>query len=296
MKLNRRAFLLASTAGLIGATGLVRADKSQKDQLEHFTLPKRPLGQTGLRPSLLGIGTGTMGFGGSSDQTRLGQRNLVSLLEYAYDRGVTYFDLADAYGSHDSMSHALQAGGGSIPREDVFLLTKSHARTAESMRRDLDRFRRELGTDVLDVVLLHCKFSGDWPQKHAGAMEALSEAKSRGIVRAHGVSCHSIQALKTAAREPWVDVDLARLNPWGRHMDSDVVTVKEVLSSMRARKKGVIGMKILAQGEARSAADVEKGIRYALDSRLLDAFTVGVRSRSELDEILGVLARQTEKN
>ncbi|MEQ8820798.1 MAG: aldo/keto reductase [Sumerlaeia bacterium] len=293
MTISRRRFLSTLGCLLVGGTALRTAD-AQAPDLDSYRLPERTLGATGLRCSLLGIGTGTNGWGGRSAQTELGRRELVSLLEYAHDRGVTFFDLADQYGSHGHMRAALTSGGGTIPREKVFILTKTHARTAAEMRADLDRFRKEIGTDRLDVVLLHCEVSADWNVSHRGAMDVLSEAKANGIVGAHGVSCHSLGALRTAAREPWVEVDLARLNPWERQMDGDLETVKSVLGEFRERGAGVIGMKILAAGAIRGAADVEEGIRHAIECGLLDCLTVGMRSRAELDQLLRVVASVQE--
>ena len=74
----------------------------------------------------------------------------------------------------------------------------------------LDRFRKEIGTDYLDIVLLHAQTAPNWPEQRAGAMEVLAEAREKGIVRTHGTSCHTLDALKTAAAHPWVQVDLAR--------------------------------------------------------------------------------------
>lgn len=296
---NHRRNFLKAAGGLFAAAGIgvsqLRGEQKETAgetaiSAKDYRPPLKELGATGLSCSLLGVGTGTNGWGGRSNQTELGRKQLVSLLEYCAGRGVTYFDLADQYGSHEYMRAALKEGGGSIEREKAFILTKTHARDADGMRRDLDRFRKEIGTDVLDVVLLHCKFSADWPETHAGAMEALSEAKEKGIVRAHGVSCHSLQALRAAAKEPWVEVDLARLNPWGANMDSDVETVKGVLRSMRREKKGIIGMKILAAGRVQSVNDVKQGVHHAVTCGLMDTFTIGVSSRDELDELLKLLS------
>ena len=152
------------------------------------------------------------------------------------------------------------------------------------MRADLDRFRKELGTDMIDILLLHCMTAGDWNTKRRGAMDVLSEAREKGIVRAHGVSCHSLDALKTAAAEPWVDVDFARINPADVNMDADHETVKGVLEDMKRKDKGVIGMKILGEGKLRDRAD--EMLAYALKLRCVDCFVIGVESREELEDLI----------
>ncbi len=117
------------------------------------------LGHTGLHVSRLAFGTGTHGWGGHSRQTRLGLAELARLLRLAHDLGVTFWDVADGYGSHRHVREALRG----LPREEVVVTTKTAARSAADAERAVERYRREMGTDYLDVVLLHCMTSRDWP-------------------------------------------------------------------------------------------------------------------------------------
>jgi predicted aldo/keto reductase-like oxidoreductase len=156
------------------------------------------------------------------------------------------------------------------------------------MNADLERFRRELGTDHLDIVLMHCVTEGDWTTRYRGAMDALSEAKQKGIIRAHGCSCHTIEALRAAAKSSWVEVDLARINPIGSHMDAEPETVVSVLREMRAAGKGVVGMKILGQGDLRNRQN--EALNYALGLGILDAFTIGAESINEQNDLMKRIA------
>jgi len=231
--------------------------------------------------SRLAMGTGTSGVGGSSNQTRkLGLRGLADLLRAAYDQGVTFWDAADQYGTHPHLKEALKG----VPREKVVILTKTHASTEKEMRADLDRFRRELGTDYIDIVLLHSMTDAQWNVVKRGAMNVLAEARERKLIRTHGVSCHTLGALKTAAQEPWVQVDLARLNPAQVAMDADPQTVISVLREMKAAGKGIIGMKILGAGRLR--ARIDESLQFALASGVLDCFTIGSESRAEFEDLL----------
>jgi 1-deoxyxylulose-5-phosphate synthase len=238
------------------------------------------IGHTGIQTSRLAMGTGTVGFGHHSNQTALGVDGLSHLLQNGYDNGLRFFDVADSYGSHPHAADALKH----VDRTKVTILTKSWARSGPEMRADLDRFRRELGTDHLDIVLMHCVTEGDWTIRYRSAMDALSEAKEKGIIRAHGCSCHSIDALRAAAKSPWVEVDLVRMNPIGSHMDADPKTVSSVIREMRSAGKGIVGMKILGQGDLRSKQD--EAIRYALGLGTLDAFTIGAESISEQMDLI----------
>jgi 1-deoxyxylulose-5-phosphate synthase len=175
-----------------------------------------------------------------------------------------------------------------VQRDKVTVLTKSWARDPAMMRADLDRFRRELGVDYIDVCLMHCLTEGDWTERFKGVMDVLSEAKQKGIIRAHGCSCHSIEALRAAAKSPWVEVDLARINPIGSHMDADPATVLSVLKEMKAAGKAVVGMKILGQGDLSKRQD--EAIKYALSLGVLDAFTIGAESKQEQEDLIRRIA------
>jgi 1-deoxyxylulose-5-phosphate synthase len=242
------------------------------------------LGHTGIQTSRLAMGTGTVGVGHHSHQTALGIDGLARLLLNGYDNGLRFFDAADSYGSHPHVAEALKH----VDRTKVTVLTKSWARTAPEMRADLDRFRKELGTDHLDIVLMHCLTEADWTTRFEPVMDALSEAKQKGVIRAHGCSCHSIEALRAAAKSPWVDVDLARVNPVGAFMDAEPDTVVSVLREMKANGKAVVGMKILGQGNLRNRQD--EALRSALGLGLLDAFTIGAESIAEQNDLMKRIA------
>jgi aryl-alcohol dehydrogenase-like predicted oxidoreductase len=238
------------------------------------------LGNTSITTSRLAMGTGTVGVGHHSHQSDLGVAGLSALLLNGYEQGLRFFDAADSYGSHPHVAEALKH----VPRDKVTVLTKTWSRDAASARADLDRFRKELGTDYLDVCLMHCVTEGDWTERYRGVMDVFSEAKQKGIIRSHGCSCHSIEALRAAAKSPWVEIDLVRINPIGSHMDADPETVVSVLREMRASGKAIVGMKILGQGDLSGRQD--EAIKYALSLGLLDAFTIGAESKKQQDDLI----------
>src|SRR5215469_11600449 len=242
------------------------------------------LGNTGIQTSRLAMGTGTYGSGHRSNQTALGIDGLRRLLLNGYDNGLRFFDAADSYGSHPHVAEALKH----VDRGKVTVLTKSWARDAAGMRADLDRFRRELNLDHIDILLMHCLADADWTTKYRGAMDVLEQAKQKGIIRAHGCSCHSIEALPAAAKSPWVEVDLVRINPIGAEMDARLETVVGVIREMRAAGKGIVGMKILGQGALRNRQD--EALKFALGLGLLDAFTIGAESIAEQKDLIARIA------
>lgn len=287
--MKRREFIATTAAGVgaawlgsewFGLRGLARVHAMPPLAQKFSASDTIVLGNTGIHTSRLAMGTGTVGVGHHSHQTALGIKGLSDLLRNGYDHGLRFFDSADSYGSHPHVAEALRH----VPRDKVTLLSKSWSRDAAGMRADLERFRKELNTDYIDILLMHCLTEGDWTTQYRGAMDVLSEAKEKGIIRAHGCSCHSIEALRAAAASPWVEVDLARMNPIGSHMDADPDTVLAVLKQMKASGKAVIGMKILGQGDLNKRQD--EALKYALGIGVLDAFTIGAESRTEQEDLI----------
>src|SRR6201987_1635903 len=235
--MRRREFLVrtATAAGVswLSSQSILRALADQTLGQKFSASDTVTLGSTGIKTSRLAMGTGTVGSGHHSHQTALGIEGLSDLLRNGYDHGLRFFDSADSYGSHPHVAEALKH----VPRDKVTVLTKSWARDPAGMRADLDRFRKELGTHYIDIFLMHCLTEADWTERYKGVMDVLSEAKQKSIIRAHGCSGHSIEALRAAAKSPWVEVDLVRINPIGSHMDADPKIVVDVLREMRAAGK-----------------------------------------------------------
>ena len=241
------------------------------------------LGHTGLRVSELGIGTGTTGWDGRSNQTDMGFEPLVRLLRYAYEQGITFWDTADMYGSHAHVAAAMKG----IDRASVVIGTKTVARSRLEAEQAVRRFLRELETDVLDIVLLHGVTEGDWPERCAGAMEVLGRERKRGVVRAVGVSVHSLEALRAAAVSPWVEVVQVRLNYDGMLMDGAHEEVLPLLKRIHASGKGIYAMKVLGRGAL--GAEARRALRYVLDRPEVDAAVVGMMNEDEVRKNVGCL-------
>ncbi len=239
------------------------------------------LGKSGIATSRLCFGTGTNGWGGRSNQTDLGLENLIDLLVYAHDKGVSFWDSADQYGSHPHVGRATKVVG----RENVTITSKTSSRDYEGVTADFDRFLVGLDTDCVDIVLLHCLVKDDWPKKFRGAMDALSDAKQAGKIRSHGVSCHDYGAFVEASRTDWVEVVLARINYEGYNMDGTPDEIIQVLEDMDAMNIGVYGMKVVGAGKLNH--NVRNAIQYVLDLPAIDSITVGMTSKQQVDKNVG---------
>ena len=289
-QITRRQFI-RSTAVFAGGvllssySGVALAAQAKRTAVDQVTL-----GKTGLKLSRLGIGTGSVG---GSIQRALGGEGFNRLLRYAYDQGITYIDTAQNYRTHMMVGEAIKG----LPREKLFIQSKMPG-VPEKPLEVLDQYRKELGVDYIDSLLCHCAVTKDWEQERKRLMDAFEEAKGKKIIRAHGVSCHSLPALTKAAQLDWVDVHLVRVNPQGAHMDtpaetwdaasgeSHVSPVLEQLSVMRKNRHGIIGMKIIGNGDFTNAEDREKSIRFAMQPGLVDAVVIGFKSTAEIDEAI----------
>jgi len=284
--LNRRDFLASSAAAaaLAAAGGSSRAAGAlAKNALPAGPQARVTLGKTGIETSLIGMGSGTVGGGQSSNQTKLGVKGFTKVVRHALDHGVTLFDVADQYGSHVYLREALKG----VPRDRYQIQTKTHATDAVTARDHLQRYCLELGVEYIDVLLLHCMTKSGWDHEHTGAMEALMKAKEEGLIRAHGTSCHGMDPLKTSAQLPFVEVDLARINPEGLIMDDKKPDeVASVLEEMHNAGKGVIGMKILGEGKINEPGRIDASLRYVLGLGTVDAFIIGFQSTDQVDDIL----------
>jgi aryl-alcohol dehydrogenase-like predicted oxidoreductase len=292
MRIQRREFVKRSALGLGGIlAGVPLANPAESKPAFFDPYETVGLGQTKLKLSRFCLGTGMNGNNRQSNHTRMGKQKLEALLQGGYDRGIRVFDLADLYGTHPYLLPALKA----IPRDKYAIITKVwlHAGGLPEAERPgaeaaVNRFLKEIGTDYLDLVLLHCMSSPKWPAEQRQHMDGLARLKDKGVIRAHGVSCHSIAALEAAAAEPWVDSVHARINPYGMSMDDKPEKVVPVLKKLHAAGKGVVGMKIIGEGKLRNDAEKrDESARFVLGLGCVDVLNIGFEKVEEIDDFAG---------
>jgi aryl-alcohol dehydrogenase-like predicted oxidoreductase len=284
-KIGRREFL--ETAGLLLAGQVGRAATVQPDPTGLVPLGKH------LKVCRIGSGTGMTGGKRQSNQTRLGREKFESLIRYCYDQNVRLFDTADLYGTHSYLGRVL----GEKPRDSYWLVSKLwvHPRSLpESERPDADvcvkRFLKELQTDHLDLLQIHCVSSPKWPQELRRQMDIMAKLKEQGVIRAHGVSVHGFEALKVAAEEPWVDVIHARVNPYNHATDTKIEKVVPVLQKAHANGKGIIGMKLIGEGTF-NPEKREKSLRFVMGLGCVDVLIVGFEKPDHVDEFKSRVGR-----
>jgi aryl-alcohol dehydrogenase-like predicted oxidoreductase len=249
------------------------------------------LGSSGLKTSLLGMGTGVNGYNRSSFLTRQDRNKSIAVIRHAYDRGVRLYDCADTYGTHALLREALPA----MDRKDLTLVSKMWIRESKMEVIDTDhmdaavlveRFRKEMKTDYIDLVQLHCMVDVGWTEEFRRQMDVLSELKAKGIIRAHGVSVHSLEAMKTALASPWVDVIHVRINPYGIAMDRpEPAEVVSVIHQLHNSGKGIIGMKLVGGGKLTDNSEkIDNTLRFVLQLNSVDMVIVGFQTSEQIDD------------
>lgn len=254
-----------------------------------FTPDQVTLGKSGVKLSRLGFGTGT---NSGKVQRDLGKEGFSRLYRYAYERGITYIDTADMYGTHPYVKEAISG----IPREKLFILSKMwwSPQNINNPMAALDRYRSELGVEYLDCLLIHCTMKPSWPEDLKPMMDAFAQAQERKIIRLKGMSCHGLPALRQAAKVPWADVQLARVNPQGHVVDGEsadqtdgnIDLVGAELKSMKSMGRGILGMKLIGNGDFKKQEDRVRAMQYAIQCGFVDAVTIGFASTAEVDEAL----------
>jgi len=290
-RLSRRHFLRNSVTAagafvlgagsLLNARGATAAKRTAVDQVN--------LGQTGIKLSRLGMGTGS---NSGHTQYDLGREGFNSLVKYAYDQGITYFDCSQTYKTFEWLGGAVKG----LPREKLFIQSKIPGQP-EKVLEAIDHHRKVFDTDYIDTMMIHCMIKEGWTDQWKRIMDGFDEAKEKGWIRSKGVSCHSLPALRGATATPWAQVHLVRVNPQGRRIDGpeesvwndnvhEVSPVVAELKAMKAKGRGIIGMKIIGNGEFVDAEDREKSIRFAMSLPELDAVVIGFKNRGEIDEAI----------
>jgi predicted aldo/keto reductase-like oxidoreductase len=283
--LSRRQFI-THTAALAGAA--LVAPKLIAAAGKRTATDLVTLGKTGIKTTRLGLGTGS---NGGRVQFELGQEAFNKLIRYGYDKGIRYFDCAQSYKTFPWIGDAIK----DLPREKIFLLSKIGG-NPEKPAEVIDSHLKNYKTDYIDCMLVHCSTTGTWTDERKRVMDAIDEAQQKGKIKVKGVSCHALPALRVAAKSDWVQVNLVRVNPQAKHVDGEspkwnepgnkIEPVMELIKQMHANGHGIIGMKLIGNGDFTNADDREKSIRYAMAQPEIHAVTIGCKSPAEVDEAI----------
>jgi hypothetical protein len=281
---TRRSFLktgVAATA-LSGSGAFAAKTRAATDWVT--------LGKSNVKVTRLAFGTGTHG---GRVQRELGQEAFTKLVRHAYDRGIRFFETAESYrGMPEMLATALKG----IPRDSYKLMTKYSTPASGDPAPKIDLFRRQLNTEYIDILLLHCLRPPTWKEDYRSLEDGFSEAKEKKVILAHGASVHGLPALRTLPGNQWLDVTLMRMNHNGTRMDTNSTrempepgNVPEVVSHARQlheQGSGIIGMKLVGEGRFTNPEDRDASMKFVLNLGCVDAVTVGFKSTTEIDETI----------
>ncbi|HYW43282.1 MAG TPA: aldo/keto reductase [Bryobacteraceae bacterium] len=285
---SRRDFLKSSLAAtaFAGLPVSLRPQTGKRSATDWVTL-----GKSGVKVTRLAFGTGT--FSGRV-QRELGQEGFTSLIRYAYDHGIRFFETAESYhGMPEMLGIALKG----IPRDTYRIMTKySTPRPTYEAKATIDQYRQQMNTDYLDILLLHCVRKPTWPEDFARPADDFSELKSKKVILAQGASVHGLPPLRTFPGNKWLDVAMIRMNHAGSHMDTEDARdtpakgdVNEVVANMKkvhAQGTGTISMKLVGEGSFTSREERQASLKFAMNIGCVDSVTIGFKNTAEIDEAI----------
>jgi predicted aldo/keto reductase-like oxidoreductase len=289
---TRRDFLKTGlAAGAVAAAGTFPLGATTRTATDTVVLGRSKVGVTRLA-----FGTGT---DSGAVQVALGQQEFTRLIHYAYDRGIRFFETAEAYQTPGMLGEALKG----LPRDSYTLMSKvSTFHQGTDARAKFDELRRISQTEYFDIMLLHWQHTPDWPETTKRWQDGILEAQQRGVIRTHGASVHGLPALRQMPGTHWLDVGLIRINHNGARMDGPTyedtnhpANVSEVVDHIHQLKKeglGVIGMKLCGGGQFQNSHDDRvKAMNFAFRNAGVDCATVGFKSTQEVDEAISNMNR-----
>src|SRR5580698_8306425 len=279
---TRRDFLI----GGVAATAALSAAPTKRLATDWVTL-----GKSNVKVTRLAFGTGTSS---GAVQRNLGQEEFTRLVRHAYDRGIRFFETAESYhGMAEMLAIALKG----LPRDSYRLMTKySTPPKGDPPAVKIDTFRQQLGTEYIDILLLHCLRTPTWASDYKDLQDGMSEAKSKKIILCHGASIHGLQALRTIPGNEFLDIAMIRMNHKGSHMDTtelrdvnlpgDVDEVVAHTKQVHSQGMGVISMKLCGEGSFTTAEDRDAAMKFAMNLGCVDAVTIGFKNTGEIDEAI----------
>lgn len=230
------------------------------------------MGRTGIRVSRLCFGSLTVG----PLQANLPVEEGAKIISFALDAGVNFIDTAELYDNYGYIRRGTAGRKG-----EVVIATKCYAYTREGMRESIEKALKGTGRDYIDIFLLHEQESELTIRGHWEAVEELLEAKKKGLVRALGISTHSVRGVRAAAAAPEFDVIHPLINMKGIGIrDGSVEDMTAAIEEASRAGKGLYGMKALGGGNLISVK--REAMAFALSVPGLASLAVGMQSLAEV--------------
>ena len=281
---SRRNFLKTGlAASVLAGTGSLPLRATRGTATDWVTL-----GKSNVKVTRLAFGTGS--FSGRV-QRELGQEGFTSLVRYAYDRGIRFFETAESYGEmHRMLGVALKG----IPRDTYRIMSKVTTHEGVNPQDKFDELRKLANTEYFDIMLLHWQHTATWPADTRMWQDGIMEAQSKKAILSHGASVHGLPALRQMPGNNWLDVAMIRMNHKGASMDAEdyntrglgnVPEVVDHVHQVRKQGMGVISMKLIGEGTF-DREDRKAAMKFAFKNAGVDCVTVGYKNTAEIDEAI----------
>lgn len=240
-------------------------------------------GNTSIEVPRLCVGTGTLGAAGVSTQARISPEYYGIILQKAFDAGINFWDTSDDYGTHGHIREALKY----VKRDRVIICGKTHAADDEEARQKVEAILEELGTDYIDILLMHEVDSFAEYHRRFPALSAMHKLKEKGLIRAVGASTHAISSLEFLVNLSELDVVMTNFNMDELHMDAGIRHYSKALEAAYGGGKGVMAMKALAEGKI--AHKFEEAVKFVLDKPFIHSVCVGINTMEEIDALIRIV-------
>jgi predicted aldo/keto reductase-like oxidoreductase len=282
--LSRRAFVGSAVGTALAGAPLL----ASLNAYETRGLPTAVLGKTGVTVPRMALGLGSR-FCSINDPDEA-----VSLLTFALENGLTYWDTAYVYEDKKNGAVSEERMGRVIKhrRKDIFLSTKVSSREPDEAMRQIEGSLKRLQTDRLDILKIHSVASPedvDQMSRPGQLIEIVSRMKEQGVTRFIGFSGHGhAEAMKTMAQRGDFDTMLIAMNHWGGDQNPQARQDLAVPAAL-AQGMGVMLMKAIRPRDQIAGIDVRDLVRYALSLEGPAGVVVGVDSRKVVESNLSIL-------
>ena len=281
---TRREVLKAGIAvGAVAGVGTLPMQAARPTATDLVTL-----GKSGMQVTRLAFGTGS---NNGHVQAALGQKDFNKLVAYAYERGIRFFETAEAYMTPGMLGEALKP----FPRESYQLMNKVTTDEGVDPKQRFDEMRRISQTEYFDIMLLHYQHTPDWVGESKRWQDGMLEAQSRRVIKTRGASVHGLPALRQVPGNKFLEVAMIRMNHKGTRMDGavpddgnlgDVQEVVRHVKQVHREGMGVISMKLVGDGTFTEHNDRAAAMRFAFQNAGVDCVTVGFKNPQEVDEAI----------
>jgi predicted aldo/keto reductase-like oxidoreductase len=281
---SRRDFIKTGlAAGTLAGVGSLPMHAARPTATDMVTL-----GKTGMRVTRLAFGTGS---NNGHVQHDLGQAQFTRLIHYAYERGIRFFETAEAYVTPAMLGVALKG----LPRESYQLMTKVTTVEGVDPQQRFDEMRRISDTEYFDIMLLHYQHTDRWVSQTQRWQDGILEAQAKKTILRRGASVHGLPALRQMPGNKWLEIAMIRMNHNGTRMDAlnyddsgpgNRDEVVEHVKQVRMEGMGVISMKLVGDGTFTRHDDRAAAMKFAFRNAGVDCVTVGFKNTQEIDEAI----------